>query len=96
MKIEGFLEDIIYQVECFQRMSSVNSLKSIEIIKSQQQKIEQLEADKLELSKAIDDNCMSEYYGSDYCVHCDREGYNNHSKDCIVNKAQKYIEEVEK
>ena len=61
--------------------------------------INQLEADKLELSKAIIDNCLVFKY-SDWieCVHCekgtqitDKESYDNHDKDCIVNKAQKYI-----
>ena len=56
--------------------------------------IEQLESDKLELSKAIVENCLVFKY-SDWieCVHCgkgtqitDKKSYDNHSKDCIVRK----------
>ena len=50
----------------------------------------------LEAYRAIVDNHTAKYYGSDYCVHCDRDGYDNHPKDCLVLKAEKYVSEVTK
>ena len=61
--------------------------------------IDQLEADKLEAYKAIVGNCEYEYTCPEYgsidivCKFCE-EDIISHDKDCIVNKANKYIEGI--
>lgn len=57
--------------------------------------VEKLKADKLEAYRAIRANHISVFQGIEYCVHCE-EFHNEHDKDCIVLKAEKYINEVTK
>jgi hypothetical protein len=58
--------------------------------------INQLESDKIEAYRVIVDNSMYIYWCPEYkdsvelCKFCEEE---EHDKDCIVNKAVKYIEE---
>lgn len=63
--------------------------------------INQLEADKLEAYKHIIKNSTSfefDEYGenkAEYCLDCSQDPM-DHNSGCIVNKANKYIKEVEK
>ncbi len=57
--------------------------------------IEQLKADRLELAKAIKADHLAGFYG-DECVFCYGGENVGHDKDCIVLKAEKIIEEIEK
>ena len=60
----------------------------------QQSKIEELEADKLEMAKAIVEDPY-QYNGESYvCWRCGNFENEQHSVDCIVNKANKYMEGI--
>ena len=82
------IEDIIESLENYTTPCSDIAVKLGQI----REHINQLEADKLELSKAI---VVYENKSDVYC--CDDIAFKgNHNVNCIVNKANKYIKEVEK
>lgn len=56
-----------------------------------------LEADKLEMAKAVvSQHIRIDFEGDKICTYCKRLEIIGHSDNCIVNKANKYIKEVEK
>ena len=62
------------------------------IIKTQQSEIEKLEADKLELARAIVDNqILGDTTGEQLCNFCGNDANEIHEPECILWKAKKYI-----
>ncbi len=79
---DGFLEE--------------EGIKEEVTIEAYEKVVEQLKADRNELANAIVDNCYTGRYGNE-CLVCNKwHTEMPHDPDCIVPKAEKIIEEIEK
>ncbi len=78
----------------FDNFLEEEGIKEEVTIEAYKKVVEQLKADRLELAKAIKADHTEGFFGDD-CIFCYCGG-DRHDKDCIVLKAEKIIEEMEK